>query len=135
MRRIAWVSAIFLGLAGAATAEPFEEVTIGLPVPALSEAEAWYASFLGPDVEFIHPVPGIVEFKIAPGVWLQLFETADQEAASSVVRFSVTDFEAAQSARAGVGIETGEAVIVPDAVTFSEFSDPYGNALGLYSVP
>lgn len=41
----------------------------------------------------------------------------------------------AQGQRPNVGINTGEAIEIPSVVTYSEFSDPDGNALGLYALP
>ena len=134
MCKFAFAIAALLTMPAAALAQPFNEVTIGVPVPSLSVAEAWYATFLGPDVETAHPVPGIAEFKIAPGVWLQLFEkTAGSE--NAIVRFSVQDFAAAQQTRKAAGIDTGKAETIPGIVTFSEFRDPYGNPLGFYALP
>ena len=117
------------------SADTFKEVTIGLPVSSLNEAERWYSQFIGAEVEMIRPAEGIAEFKIAPGVWLQLFVVDHKESANSVIRFSVDDFVSAQQIRSVVGIKTGEAITIPDVVTFSEFNDPFGNALGFYSVP
>lgn len=118
-----------------ALSQPFDEITIGIPVPSLESAEAWYRGFLDPDVEVIEPAPGVVEFKVAPGVWLQLLETEGGASTVSIVRFSVEDTEEAQARFSKLGYDTGEAVAIPDVVTFSEFQDPFGNALGLYSVP
>lgn len=129
------ISAALLVMTSVAAAEPFNEVTISLPVPSLADAEAWYTKLLGPDVEIARPVPSIVEFKVAPGVWLQLFEVAAQQPTSAIVRFSVDDFSATQSALLAAGINSGEAITIPDVVTYSEFADPYGNSLGLYALP
>lgn len=134
LKKICFAAALS-AIAGTAVAEPFDEVTVGLPVPSLAEAVIWYTSFLGPDVEIIQPVPGVAEFKIAPGVWLQLFEVDDPQQSNGIIRFSVDDFEATQTALMAVEISTGDAIAIPDIVTFSEFADPFGNALGLYSVP
>lgn len=135
MRKIAGLICVLLALTGAARAEQFSEVTVSVPVQSLGDAEVWYRKFLGPNVKETHPVPGVTEFMVAPGVWLQLFETENQQSANSVLRFKVQDFTAAQEARNAVGINTGEATVVPDIVTFSEFSDPDGNQLGFYSLP
>ena len=135
MRKFAFAIAAILSVSGFARAEPFNEVTIGVPVPSLPEAEAWYAKLLGPDVETAHPVPGIAEFKVAPGVWLQLFEKTGTGAENAIVRFSVKDFAAAQNARTAKGIDTGKAETIPGVVTYSEFRDPFGNPLGFYAVP
>ncbi|WP_299937534.1 VOC family protein [uncultured Pelagimonas sp.] len=118
-----------------ASAEPFQEVTIGLPVSSITEAEAWYTNLLGADVDELRPVPGIVEFKVSPNVWLQIFEANDQQPSAPVVRFLVEDIETTQRQRSEIGIETGKIIQVPNVVTFSEFVDPGGNALGLYDLP
>ncbi|WP_281275451.1 hypothetical protein [Litoreibacter halocynthiae] len=41
----------------------------------------------------------------------------------------------AQRERAELGINTGDAIDIPGVVTYSEFADPFGNALGLYDLP
>lgn len=135
MRMLFKATVVFLAMANVATAEPFKEITVGIPVSSLAEAEAWYINFLGADTEMISPAPGIVEFKAADGVWLQIFETEDQQSSGAIVRFLVEDIKAAQIERAAVGIDTGEAIEIPDVVTFSEFTDPFGNMMGFYSLP
>lgn len=118
-----------------AKAEPFQEVTIGVPVASLEKAEIWYTNFLGPDTEVMKPVPGIVEFNVSPGVWLQLFEAGEGQPDGAVVRFLVEDLAKTQTALSAKGIDSGEAITVPGVVTFSEFSDPYENGLGFYELP
>ncbi len=135
LRNLFKASIAFLAIAGHVSAEPFKEVTVGVPVTSIAEAEAWYINFLGSDTEVIRPVPGIIEFKVAPGVWLQLFEADEQQPSGAVVRFLVDDMAIAQGTRTDLGIKTGEAIEIPDVVTFSEFTDPFGNALGLYDLP
>lgn len=125
----------FLAMTCVASAEPFKEITVGVPVSSITEAETWYVKFLGPDAEVIKPVPGIVEFKVAPGVWLQLFESDEKQPSGTIIRFLVDDIAVAQSDRAARGINTGEAIDIPDVVAYSEFSDPFGNALGFYDLP
>jgi catechol 2,3-dioxygenase-like lactoylglutathione lyase family enzyme len=135
MRKLLKATAVFLAMTGAASAEPFQEITVGIPVSSIAEAEAWYVNFLGPDTEMIKPFPGVVEFKTAPGVWLQLFEADNQQPSGAVIRFMVDDMATAQNMRSELDINTGEAIEVPDIITYSEFADPFGNALGLYAVP
>ncbi len=135
MRWLARASAACLLTAGMATAEPFQEVTIGVPVSSISEAEVWYLNLLGTDVEILRPFPGVVEFKVAPGVWFQIFEADDQQASEAIVRFLVDDMDTTQRQSAQAGIATGEAIQIPNVVTFSEFVDPDGNALGFYDLP
>lgn len=97
----------------AATAEPFREVTIGVPVGSIADAEAWYSNLFGGDVEVLRPTPGVVEFKIAPDVWFQIYETESQQPSGTVVRFLVDDIAATQHAGATLGIHMGEAIEIP----------------------
>ena len=129
------ISAALVATTSFASAEPFREITVGVPVSSIAEAETWYFNFLGADTEVMRPVPGIAEFKVAPGSWVQLFEVDLQKPSGAIIRFLVDDMEAAQSARAERGINTGEAIEIPGVVTYSEFADPFGNALGLYDLP
>jgi len=135
MRGLFKVLAISLALSGSALAEPFKEMTVGIPVTSIGEAETWYVKFLGADTEIIKPFPGVIELKAAPNVWLQLYEAEGEATSGAVIRFLVEDMAQAQAARAEVGINTGEAIVVPDVVTYSEFVDPFGNALGFYALP
>lgn len=135
MRLLARASAACLLSTSMAAAEPFQEVTIGVPVSSISDAEAWYLNLLGTDVEVLRPFPGVVEFKVAPGVWFQIFEADDQQPSGVVVRFLVDDMDTTQRESAQAGVATGEAVEIPGVVTYSEFVDPDGNALGLYDLP
>lgn len=135
MRKLAISFSISTLFGSIAMAEPFQEVTVGVPVASIAEAEAWYLKLLGDEVEILRPGPGVVEFKAAPGVWLQIFEPEAGQPTASVVRFKIDDFPTFQKQSSGNGIDTGEATAVPDIVTFSEFTDPDGNALGLYSLP
>lgn len=135
MRKLFSTTAMLFSLVGTASAEPFQEVTIGIPVSSIAEAEAWYTSFLGSNVETIKPFPGVVELKASKGVWIQLFETEDKQQSQTIVRFLVDDMAEAQDGRSKLGIDTGTAIEVPGVVTFSEFADPFGNALGLYDLP
>jgi len=68
MRGLNTASMALLLTAGFASAEPFQEVTVGVPVSSIVDAEAWYIRLLGADVEVIRPVPGVVEFKVSSGV-------------------------------------------------------------------
>ncbi|WP_245989924.1 VOC family protein [Litoreibacter meonggei] len=118
-----------------ASAEPFGEVTVGVPVSSIAEAETWYLNFLGAETEIMRPFPGVVEFKVAPDTWVQLFEVENQQPSGAIIRFLVEDMADAQRERAELGINTGDAIDIPGVVTYSEFADPFGNALGLYDLP
>lgn len=53
------------------------------------------------------PVPGVVEFNVAPGVWFQIFEMEDHQPSGTIVRFLVDDIAASQAEWAEAGIDTG----------------------------
>lgn len=135
MRGLYTTSTALLFTAGFAFAEPFEEVVVGVSVSPIIDAGAWYLSLLGPGGEVIKPYPGVVEFRVAPGVWYQIFESEDHQPSGAVVRFLVDDIASSQTRWADAGIDTPEAIQVPNVVTYSEFTDPDGNALGLYELP
>jgi catechol 2,3-dioxygenase-like lactoylglutathione lyase family enzyme len=103
-------------------------ITVGLPVRDLDAARGWYERVLG-RVADIEPVPGIVEFEVHPGSWLQLHD-GDQ----TVFRIGVKDVGAARSRLLQSGIEVGPVERVEGVIAFCEFSDPDGNRLSLYQV-
>lgn len=74
-------------------------------------------------------------FKIAPGVWLQIFKADGQQLSGARVRFLVDDIGTTQSHPTEVGINTGEVIEIPNVVAFSEFADPDANALRLNDLP
>ncbi len=123
MRNLFIATAMLFSIVGAASAEPFKEVTIGIPVSEILGAEEWYAKFLGPNIEVIKPFPGVVEIKATPNVWLQLFETEEQQPTATVIRFLVSDMAEAQDARSNRDIDTGTAIEIPGVVTYSEFCE------------
>lgn len=133
-----WLSKTFVALVTTtsfASAEPFSEITVGVPVSSIADAETWYLNFLGAETEVLRPFSGVVEFKVAPDTWVQLFEVENQQPSGGIIRFLVDDMKAAQGVRSDRGIDTGEAIEIPGVVTYSEFADPFGNALGFYDLP
>jgi predicted enzyme related to lactoylglutathione lyase len=108
-------------------------VTIGLPVASLPDASAWYGRLLGRSAD-LEPVPGIEEFEPVPGCWLQLFEGASGSGYECVVRFGVSDIEAARARLVGFGIPVGPIERVEGVIAFCDFTDPWGNQLSLYQV-
>ncbi|WP_027834917.1 VOC family protein [Maritalea myrionectae] len=135
MRKIALSIMFGLALSAPGWAQGFGEATVAVPVTSLAEAKAWYGDFLGPDSEVMEPAPGIVELRATPNMWLQLYEAEKMPEAGTVLRFLVEDMDAAQAKYAERGIDVGEAIEVPGIVIYSEFTDPFGNQLGLYDLP
>lgn len=135
MRRIfiALFATIFITSNGLAAG--FDEATVGIPVTSVAEAEEWYTKLLGPDAEIIRPFPGLIEIKATPNLWLQLFEAEDASPSKTIVRFLVKDMALTQERLSKLGIDTGEAIVVPETIIYSEFTDPFGNPLGFYALP
>lgn len=72
---------------------------------------------------------------LRPVSGIRFFEIEDHQPSGAVIRFLVDDIAASQAEWADAGIDTGEAIQIPNVVTYSEFTDPNGNALGLYDLP
>ncbi|GAA0803187.1 VOC family protein [Spirilliplanes yamanashiensis] len=100
-------------------------VTVVLPVADLGAAVAFYRALLGrgPDEE---PAPGLAEFELRPGVWLQL-STGD---AAPEVLLGVDDLAAACAHAASVGAAPSP-VAAEGPVCWSTLTDPDGNRLAL----
>ena len=108
-------------------------VTIGLPVPDLEAAKAWYRDLLGERSE-LAPAPGVFEIEILPGTWLQLLESERKGAADGILRLGTDDIEQ-EHARVQEGGGHPTAIqTVPGMVRYFEFADPYGNRLSFYQV-
>lgn len=108
-------------------------VTVGLPVSDVADAAAWYERMLGfaPQLE---PAPGVVEFEVRPGVWLQLFEEGQVRPSGWAFRFGVEDLDAARARLGGLGLDVGPVERVEGVVAFCSLWDPDGNELSLYQV-
>jgi predicted enzyme related to lactoylglutathione lyase len=108
-------------------------VTIGLPVADLSAAVEWYRRVFGFGEPDLVPASTVVEFRLGP-VWLQLSEEPpSRRGAGAVTLIGVADAGAERERLAGLGVEAGPLVHVPDAVDLFEFTDPDGNRLSCYS--
>ena len=107
--------------------------TVGLPVTDLNSAVEWYRRLLG-EVEEVNPAPGVWEFQIVPSGWLQLFESEINEPNQSVVRFESHDIEASRMLASSLSINLDQIETVPDAVSYFDFQDPFGNRLSFYEL-
>lgn len=135
MRVLVLSAALGLALTSNAGAQAFSEATVAVPVTSLDEAKVWYGKFLGEDADILEPAPGVIEFKATPNMWLQLYEVEEMPETGAVVRFLVDDMAATQASYSEKGIDVGEAIEVPGVVIYSEFTDPFGNAMSLYDLP
>jgi catechol 2,3-dioxygenase-like lactoylglutathione lyase family enzyme len=107
-------------------------ITVGIPVSDLHVAVRWYQRVLELD-RGIEPAPGIREFEVSPGCWLQLFR---EEASGSghVFRVGVEDIDEARRRLLGLGVTVADTERIEGVIAFCDFADPDGNRLSLYEV-
>lgn len=108
-------------------------VTIGLAVTDLEKAIVWYRQLLG-NPEELEPVPGVHEFRITSSAWLQLFQQERIEGKSAVLRFESSNIQESHQLALKLGSEVGDIILVPEAVRYFEFCDPFGNMLSFYEM-
>jgi predicted enzyme related to lactoylglutathione lyase len=110
-----------------------ETLTVGIPVSNLESATEWYRRLL-PEKPESDPGPGVHEFELRPGLWLQLLETETQPRSESIVRIGVADVEHEHARAEGLGVDTSGILTVPGVVRHFEFRDPWGNRMGFYEI-
>ena len=110
-----------------------QTVTIGLRVRSLKESTAWYEKLLG-ERPTIEPVPGIREYELTKGCWLQLIESSSVTPGDSTVRIGIPDVQVMRNRLSGVGIDTGEIIRIEGVIARCEFKDPDGNKISLYQL-
>ncbi|MBW3085099.1 hypothetical protein KEM60_01292 [Austwickia sp. TVS 96-490-7B] len=109
-------------------------MTIALNAGDFTEVLDFYTLVFGhgPDTA---PLDDFLEWQISPGAWLQLSTGHDRPGANNArVRLEVGDIDTAVGRLAGGSVPVGEVVVVPDVVSFVNFSDNWGNALGFYQL-
>ncbi|AZZ55670.1 VOC family protein [Rathayibacter iranicus] len=103
-------------------------VTVGIPVRDLEAAVTWHQRWIGREPDLV-PMPGMVEWRINDGCYLQFFESAEA-AGAAVVRLSVTDAQVAHEAALAGGLDI-DPIEDYGFVKFTEFRDHEGNRFGL----
>ena len=110
-----------------------ESLTVGIPVADLVQATDWYKRLI-PEKQESDPGPGVHEFELRPGLWLQLLESETQPRSESIVRIGVLDVEREHARAVGLGIEASQIRAVPNVVRHFDFRDPWGNRIGFYEI-
>lgn len=111
----------------------FTNITVGITVTDLGEAITWYKKIIG-DKPKIEPYPGIVEYEVVKGFFLQLNEAPNVNPGDSDINFGVTDIEAEKDRLAKEGVDIGPINRIEGVVAYSQFKDPYGNKLSMNQV-
>jgi len=110
-----------------------KSVTIGLPVTNMDNAKKWYRNLLG-KVEEMEPAPGVMEFRLTPTTWIQLFEVKTSQHNPTVMRFESDDIKASHELALRIAKEVTKIESVPEVVSYFDFKDPFGNALSFYQL-
>jgi catechol 2,3-dioxygenase-like lactoylglutathione lyase family enzyme len=106
-------------------------ITVALPVTDLNRAIAWYRKLLG-ELEEISPAEGIVEMRLMPSFWLQLFQLESNESSSKSLNLETENIALSHEIVLSLGADAGQIETVPETIRYFEFSDPFGNLLSFY---
>lgn len=109
-------------------------MTIALNAGDFTEVLDFYTQVFahGPDTA---PLDDFLEWQICPGAWLQISTGHDRPGANNArVRLEVADIQAAVQRLTAYKVPVGEIVVIQDVVSFANFSDNWGNALGYYQL-
>lgn len=109
-------------------------LTIQLWVADGSAARSWYERLLGRAPDF-RPFDDdtFCEWVIVPGHWeLHVVEKDQPVPRQPPVRIGAADIEASRGHVLSLGIEADEIEELPGVVRWCNFTDPWGNRLGLY---
>jgi predicted enzyme related to lactoylglutathione lyase len=107
-------------------------LTIAIQVGNTVEALRLYSAVLGRGPDYVAH-DDFHEWEVCKGAWLQVSSGHENPGlTSSRLRFEVADIAAEIEQLRGLGVEVAEPTTLPDVVVFTDFTDPWGNRLGLY---
>lgn len=109
-------------------------LTVQLWVTDGSAGRAWYERLFGRPPDFT-PFGNdtFCEWVFPPGYWeIHIVEGEHPGAQVAPLRFGVADIDAARDQVAGLGIGPDAIEELPGVVRWCNFTDPWGNRLGLY---
>lgn len=106
-----------------------EHVLAVVPVTDVDRSRRWYEALFGraPDN---NPMPGLVEWQLIRGGWIQVFVDGEH-AGSTAVNVAVDDFEVHIDDLRQRGLEPSEIVEANKGVRLSTLTDPDGNRVTL----
>lgn len=109
-------------------------ITIALNAGDFTEVLDFYTQVFGhgPDTA---PLDDFLEWQICPGSWLQISTGHDRPGANNArVRLKVEHIETSVKRLTDHTVPVGDIVVIQDVVSFANFSDDWGNALGYYQL-
>lgn len=109
-------------------------MTLQLQVGDIAEARSFYGRIFGQPPAF-EPHDDFLEWPVIRGqeAWIQIVGVSKNPVANpNRVRFQVEHAAAARRALLEAGIDATEVSSLPGVVSFVDFDDPWGNALGYY---
>lgn len=111
----------------------FGGMTVQLYVAERVAGRKFYTTLFGREPDFA-PDEDFLEWRVADGAefWIQLVAAAVRPLPTRL-RFRVDDIQAAIAwSRAALGVDPAEPESLPGVVTYTDFTDPWGNRLGFY---
>lgn len=107
----------------------FEHVLAVVPVRDADVAKAWYEKLFGraPDN---NPMPGLVEWQLVPGGWVQVF-VDEERAGSGLFNVAVDDLEKHIAEVRSRSLEPDEILDAAKGVRLATIADPDGNLIRL----
>jgi predicted enzyme related to lactoylglutathione lyase len=104
------------------------------PVRDIERAVAWYERLFGRPAD-LRPMPGLADWHLADGGWLQVFEDAER-AGATLVNFAVADLDEETEALARRGVRLGPVSLgAGGTARFASVDDPDGNRVTLIENP
>lgn len=113
---------------------PLSEInglTLAVGVGDMPKARDFYDRLFGREPDFTPGDGDLQEYETSPGAWLQI-TTSIEPGKMQRVRFGVPDLAAARDALIADGIAVTEVEEVDEVVRWCNFTDPYGNPLGIF---
>jgi glyoxylase I family protein len=98
-------------------------------VSDIGVAEPWYRALLGRPADN-RPMPGLVEWQVVPGGWLQVYVDPERAGASQV-NLAVADLDGHIDEIRVRGLHPGDVVGASKGVRLSAVRDPDGNTVTL----
>jgi catechol 2,3-dioxygenase-like lactoylglutathione lyase family enzyme len=106
-------------------------LTLAVGVGDMAKARAFYDRLFGREPDFVPDDGDLQEYETSPGAWFQITTTLEPGKMQRV-RFGVPDLAVARAALLADGVAVTEAEEVDEVLRWCDFTDPFGNPLGIF---